>query len=97
LDQMPDVKATFYGTGLVQAMAKKYIPHHVAPEAALIGFNKMELISAEYRQLNRVFHAKALEYGVGGSRYAEMVTKLAESLHTTSILDYGCGKGYLAK
>ena len=97
LDQMPDVKATFYGEGLVQAMAKDYKPNPIAKEKAMIAFSKPELISAEYKELNRKLHRESLAYGVGGGRYAKIVFDLAKSLKTTSILDYGSGKGYLAK
>lgn len=97
LNQMPDVRATFYGEGLVQAMAKDYVPKPVPLKKAVIGFSKPELISAEYRELNRKLHATNLAYGVGGGKHAPTVLKLVESLKTRSVLDYGCGKGYLAK
>lgn len=97
LDQMPDVKATFYGEGLVQAMAKDYVPKPVAKTKALIGFNKPPLISPELLELNKRLHRENLAYGVGGGKEAPTILKLAEQLKTKSILDYGCGKGYLAK
>ena len=97
LNMMPDVKPTFYGEGLVQAMFKHYIPEPVAPERRLIGFNKPELITPEFRDLNARLHRENLAYGVGGGKEAPTVIKLAEQLKTKSILDYGCGKGYLAK
>lgn len=100
LDQMPAVKATFYGEGLVQAMAK----HHAQkadggskPFANVVGFTKPSLISAEYAALNAQLHRENLAYGVGGGRHAPTVLKLAKKVETQSILDYGCGKGYLAK
>lgn len=97
LDQMPDVKATFYGDGLVQSLAKTYVPKHIKSEPAIIGFNKPELISAEYRDMNRAAHLKDPTYGVHAGKYAEMIIKLSKALNTTSILDYGCGKGFLGK
>jgi hypothetical protein len=100
LNQMPLVKATFYGDGLIQAMAKDYEPKKVelsAPFANIIGFAKPELISDEYRALNAKLHTDILGYGVGGGRHAKTVLKLCKSLDSTSVLDYGCGKGYLAK
>ena len=101
LDELKDVKAIFYGDGLVQEMAKDYKPKH--PEKiAVIAFNKPETISTEALNLNIALHKDALNYGVGGGRYANIVLKLAKSLITKenpipSVLDYGCGKGYLAK
>jgi uncharacterized Rossmann fold enzyme len=97
LNQMPDVNAIFYGAGLVQEMAKKYVPAHVPKEKAMIGFAKPQLISAEYCSLNAKLHRENVSYGVGGGKHAATVLKLAESIKSTSVLDYGCGKGYLAK
>jgi len=97
LNQMPDVRATFYGHGLVQAMADHYVPKPVGKGKALIGYSKPELISSDYQRLNERLHVDNLAYGVGGGRHAPMVLKLVEQLKTQSVLDYGCGKGYLAK
>ena len=97
LNMMPDVKPTFYGEGLVQAMAKNYTPEPVAPERRLIGFNKPELITPEFRELNARLHREELAYGVGGAKHAETIQKLVAACKCTSVLDYGCGKGYLAK
>src|SRR5205814_10155490 len=36
-------------------------------------------------------------YGVAGGKYAPVVTGLVARFKPKSILDYGCGKGYLAK
>lgn len=95
LDQMPDCTFNFYGDGLVQEMAKKYKP--ASRSKAMIAFNKPELISKEYKDLNYKLHQDNPSYGMGGSKYKDTVIKLSESLSTTSILDYGCGKGLLAK
>jgi len=97
LNQMPDVKATFYGQGLVQEMSKYYIPAPAEKGKAIIGFYKPDVISAEYRSLNEQLHKSNLAYGVGGGKHAPTVLKLAASIKTHSILDYGCGKGYLSK
>jgi uncharacterized Rossmann fold enzyme len=97
LDQMPGVKATFYGDGLVQHMARNYKPNPIAKEKSLPGLRKPELITREYADLNRRLHHDNLAYGVGGGKHVEMVLKLATTIETKSVLDYGCGKGYLAK
>jgi len=105
LDQMSKVKATFYGEGLVQAMAKHYRrkkPQQVPKIEHLVGVMKEELISADYRRLNQRLHHDNLAFGVGGGKHAEKVQKLVEMLAKQygappSVLDYGCGKGYLAK
>lgn len=100
LKQLPGVRVTFHGEGLTQAMTRGYTP---APEldkpmAHVVGFSKPELISADYRKLNAQLHRENLAYGVGGGKHADTVKKLVATLKPpVSVLDYGCGKGYLAK
>jgi hypothetical protein len=102
LNQLPKVTAIFYGRGLTQAMAREYkqkakeIPAG-SPLSNIVAFVKPELISTEYRALNAQLHTENFAYGVGGGKHAETVIKLAESVKSKSVLDYGCGKGYLAK
>lgn len=100
LDEMPLVRATFHGEGLVQAMARRYqqkTTNDARPFENVVGFQKPAVISSEYRALNAQLHDSNLLYGIGGGKHADVVRKLAEKLQTTSILDYGCGKGFLAK
>lgn len=97
LDMMPDVKATFYGDGLVQAMAKNYVPKPVPEDRALIGFSKPATISAEYKRLNTELHRTNVAYGVGGHRHVDTVVKIAKTLGTKNVLDYGAGKSTLAR
>ncbi len=103
LDQMPKVKCTFYGDGLCQAMSKDYVPKPKADNsfANVIAIEKPLLISSEYRELNKQLHRQNLSYGVGGGKHADVVKKvykiLAKSTEFVSVLDYGAGKGYLAK
>lgn len=97
LNQLYDVNVTFHGEGLVQAMAKDYVREPVPPDKAIIGFAKPELISAEYRDLNVRLHRENSAYGVGGERHAPIVMKLAQTLGTKNVLDYGSGKGRLAQ
>lgn len=97
LDQMPGVTARFYGEGLVQAMARDY-KRKVTPDAAIgVAYKLPVLISPEYRDMNARLHKDNLFYGVGGGRHADVVLQMAHAIGTQSILDYGCGKGYLAK
>ncbi len=97
LNQMPDVTATFYGDGLVQHMARHYVKQTKDDAPNTIAFNKPALISPEYAALNAQLHRENIGYGVGGGKHADIVQKLCKSLDTRSVLDYGCGKGYLAK
>jgi hypothetical protein len=56
----------------------------------------MQLISEEYRLLNEYLHKQYGDYGGGGQRHFHEVKALAESIGTTDILDYGCGKSTLS-
>lgn len=100
LDQMPAVRATFYGEGLVQAMARHHQPAEAAPSslANVVGFVKPTLISAVYRTLNVEMHRTHPRYGAGGERHAAFVLELLKKVDgLRSVLDYGCGKGLLGR
>jgi hypothetical protein len=97
LNQMPDVKPTFHGEGLVQTMWKDYKPANENVEFNMIAVTKPKLVSDEYRALNRKLHENNLSFGVGGGQYAKIVIDLVTNTKSRSVLDYGCGKGYLAK
>ncbi len=96
LDELKDVQATFYGDGLVQAMAKNH-KQKVSGDHHLIAFNRPELISAEMRELNVRMHEEKILFGMGGDKYSDLVKRLRESVKAESVLDYGCGKGNLAR
>jgi len=96
LNQLADVTATFHGDGLVQEMAKSYVRESIK-DASIIGFIKPDLISAEYRELNRKLHEQNTAYGVGGDKHSKVVIELCKLNKTKDVLDYGCGKGRLAK
>src|SRR6266481_2167623 len=96
LNLLKDVEPTFYGEGLVQHMARNWKPERSDKEI-LIAFNRPHLISDEMITLNRELHTSHLEYGVGGSKYADIARDLMAKVKGRSLLDYGCGKGYLGK
>lgn len=54
------------------------------------------LISDDYAALNRKLHEERADYGTSGQKWAKQVEEIAALLNTTSILDYGSGKGTLA-
>lgn len=96
LDELKDCTATFYGDGLIQHMAKFYTKKN-RDGAVNIAVAQPELISAEYKQLNAQLHNENMFYGVGGGKHAHVVKELCQKIGTTSVLDYGCGKGLLAQ
>lgn len=99
LKQMPEVKATLYGKGLVQHMAEKKLVNPRDSKLAKkdIAFMAPVTISKEYLEMNKQLHNSNPNYGVGGGKRADVVLKLSDSMDTKNILDYGCGKGLLAK
>ncbi len=96
LDQMPDVSATFYGEGLVQEMAKDYKKKEFKKET-IIGFRKPLLYTPEYLELIKQLFNNYPDFGMGGSKHSDMVLKIFNAINGKSILDYGCGRGFLAK
>jgi len=98
LDQMPDVRPTFHGNGLIQDMWRGYQPKKNDKRSlSTIAVRKPKLISDEYKALNAQLHNENLAFGVGGAKHAVTVVKLVQATKSHSVLDYGCGKGYLAK
>ncbi len=52
------------------------------------------LITPDYIELNRQKHAVG-SYGISGHRFAKPVDSLARSLEAKTVVDYGCGRGFL--
>lgn len=97
LDMLVDVEPTFYGEGLVQEMAKTYKRTIHVGKTATIAFKPELLITEEYKKLNVKLHETNLAFGVGGGKYGPTVEEIVGKMKASSVLDYGCGKGYLAK
>ena len=57
----------------------------------------MDLISENYRTLNQKLHSDDPAYGSGSGRWADKVAGLMEREKFETVLDYGAGKGSLAK
>ena len=55
------------------------------------------MISASYKAEQQRMHEANPNYGVASVQYAPIVTMLINKLGITEMLDYGCGKGRLAK
>lgn len=98
LEQLPDVVPTFYGDGLIQYRAKTWVRQNYQP--AIIAAIQAPLISDEMLERQRSLHAESPTYGGSGQRWVKVVRDLVESLKkdsVPSVLDYGCGKGFLAE
>jgi hypothetical protein len=55
------------------------------------------LISEAYREQNRRLHAQREDYGTSGEQWAPYVKRLIDDEGYSTVLDFGCGKGTLAK
>lgn len=56
-----------------------------------------QLISEEYLDEQRTLHAAPEGYGGKGAKWADTVAWVADAVDAGSILDYGCGRGTLAR
>lgn len=99
LNQLPDVKPTFYGDGLIQHEAKTWERTNFKP--TIIAAIQAPLISDEMLSRHKALHQSEPEYGGSGYRWARVVCDLVGVLKANtalpSVLDYGCGKGFLAE
>lgn len=69
----------------------------MARGAQPMGLQMGGLISPEYARLNAELHTSEPEYGIGGSQWGFDVLDILERHGLKSVLDYGCGKGELAR
>ena len=102
LEQLPDVVPTFYGDGLIQHSAKTWTRTNYKP--AIIAAIQSSLISDDMLQKQKELHDNYATYGTNGNSWANVVRSLVESMkqgkgknELPSVLDYGCGKGFLAE
>jgi hypothetical protein len=95
LEMLPDVSATFYGEGLIQEMSKNKLLKK--KDKAGIAFFSSAVISAEYAAQNCLLHRTNAFYGVSAEKHVDTVKSLFKAVGANSLLDYGCGKGLLAK
>lgn len=99
-DLLTDVKFVLHGTGLLQHMAHSgYKNPNPQPmlQQSVIGFMLPDLITDDYRAINRQMHESLPHYGMSGHFRADMVRYMTQELGTQDVLDYGCGKGSLAQ
>jgi hypothetical protein len=97
LEQLSDVSVTFYGDGLVQAMAKVKLPEIKKKNKSVIAFSSPITMSTGYITQNRLLHEQNPVYGITSLNYLDTIKLIYEKIHARSLLDYGCGKGMLGK
>jgi hypothetical protein len=97
IEQLPDTEFTFYGQGLIQDMVKKSLPDMKKKKKSTIAFYVAPTISAAYVEQNKLLHQSNPTYGVSVLGYLPIITETYKEFKAKSLLDYGCGKGMLAK
>jgi uncharacterized Rossmann fold enzyme len=99
LSMLPDVNLHFYGDALIQRMAMKKLKDKmlVKKDKVKIAFLSQPTITPEYIIQNRLLHETNAAYGTSVLRHKDTIIKLYQTTKATSLLDYGCGKGLLAK
>ena len=95
MNQLPDVRAVLHGEGLLQHMAyhKRNDKITIKKEVKL-AFSTPLVITPQHLEEMKKLHQNPV-YGISGKKHKDVVQKLAESLNTRSIMDYGCGKATL--
>lgn len=56
-----------------------------------------DLISEHLLEMNRQLHEQVESFGANSAKWASQVRDLCKMVGTIDVLDYGCGKGELAK
>jgi len=100
ITKLGEVEIEVVGNGLLQSEVRARMKNgplipkteKLAPLAAALP----PVISPEYLELNKRLHTENPDYGTSGSKRADVVRKLIESVKPASLLDYGSGKGTLA-
>lgn len=95
ISMLPDTKITFYGEGLIQEMAK----HDKTPRRnkVQIAFCPLPTITQDYIAQNEQLHKLNAAYGISVLKHINTIKKVYDTTKSKSILDYGCGKGLLAR
>jgi hypothetical protein len=99
LKTLSDVKTHFYGDGLIQRMAIKKLADGElkVKDKSEIAFKPNATISAEYIRQNKLLHETTAEYGVSVLKHLKTINDIYNKCECKSLLDFGCGKGLLAK
>lgn len=101
--KLPDCKVVLHGRGMLQHMAlekakdRSSLPKLPPNSEAIIAMSAKTTISDNYLELNKKLHVDNPKYGTSGAKRADAVVKLKNDLKLDTVLDYGCGKGMLAK
>ena len=93
-----DCELLFYGDGLLQHMIQgNWKSEEEKTEPGILAVYIPKLISDYYIEQNKTLHETNISYGTSGHRRSQEVLDLVKKYDTYDVLDYGCGKGTLAK
>jgi hypothetical protein len=93
--QLPDVTIRLHGDGLLQHMVATRKHEKVSTKKAVnIAFSTPITFTAAGLEAMKKLYQNPV-YGLGAKKHRGVVLKLAQSMKTQSILDYGCGRGAL--
>lgn len=98
---LPDVNITLHGTGMIQHMAFNKMRDRLVdkriPASSIAFLTPPDTISRDYIYQNKMLHSMDPSYGCSALSYVSMVRDLYNEIHARTLLDYGCGKGMLAR
>lgn len=101
IEKLGEVKLEVRGEGLLQAQVRERTrqgqPLIKEFKPAMIAAASPQVISPEYLAMNRQLHEERPDFGMSGSKRAQVVKDLVANTKPANVLDYGCGKGTLAK
>lgn len=103
ISKIADAEFSLHGDGLLQAISSRKMSdpeeirrHMAMREPTTIALMNPHTISAEYLSLNQKMHERE-DFGAMGYKCTDVVIDMAKAIKAESVLDYGCGKGSLAK
>jgi len=98
---LPDVNMTLHGDGMIQHMAFNKLRNRLVdkrvPASSIAFLTPPDTISRDYIYQNKMLHSMDPGYGCSGMSYVTRVRDLYNEIGARTLLDYGCGKGMLAK
>lgn len=98
---LPDVNITLHGDGMIQHMAYNKMRNRLVdkrvPASSIAFLTPPDTISRDYIYQNKMLHSMDPSYGCSSLSYVSKVRDLYNEIGARTLLDYGCGKGMLAR
>jgi hypothetical protein len=98
---LPDVNITLHGDGMIQHMAFNKLRNRLVdtriPASSIAFLTPPDTISRDSIYQNKMLHSMDPSYGCSALSYISLVRDLYTEIGARTLLDYGCGKGMLAR